>query len=107
MLVTGETVAAFLGQGQDLPVVLLAEEHLPLVTAFVRAYTGGRGFDVVTGEPTEDVAAVIVTTTARLVTNPTLLERETVGTYTAAAGVLNGFSLPELAVLHRYRRRAA
>ncbi len=103
----GYDVAAFLGQGGDLAVADLAETHLPLVTAFVRAYTGGRGFDATTGDPFDDVAAVIVTATARLVKNPTHTTSESIGSYAVRPGTLEGWSLPELAVLHRYRRRAA
>lgn len=104
----GDDVAAYLGRDDDMSVVNLAYEQLPLVTAFVRAYTGGRGFDPVTGEPVADVGAVIVTATARLVTNPTGLVTETIDDYSVRYGpTFNGWTLPELAVLHRYRRRTA
>ncbi len=100
-------MADFLGQRDDLTVADLADTHLPLVTAFVRAYTGGRGFDATTGDPVADVAAVIVTATARLVKNPTHNVTESIGDYAIRYGTLEGWTLPELAVLHRYRRRAA
>ena len=44
--------------------------HLETVAAFVRAYTRGRGF-AADGTPEPEVAAVIVTATARLLANPT------------------------------------
>jgi hypothetical protein len=102
--VTGQQVADFLGQGDDTNVVVLAEQHVDLVTAFVRAYTRGRGFEV--GEPDEDLAAVIVTATARLVSNPTHAQHEQIGDYGHRPGTLEGWTLPELAVLHLYRKRA-
>ncbi len=105
-VVTGPEVADFLGQGDDAALVDLAWQHVEIVEQFVKAYTRGRGFSLV-GEPAEDLAAVITTATARLVENPTLLRQEAVGPYTRSPGVLNGWTLPELAVLHRYRRRTA
>ncbi len=102
-----EDVADFLGRGDDTTVVALAGQHLPIVTAFVRAYTRGRGFDDTTGEPGDDVAAVITTATARLVVNPEQAARVQVADYSETPAVLNGFTLPELAVLHLYRRRTA
>ncbi|MGV9482496.1 hypothetical protein [Gordonia aichiensis] len=64
MAVTGQTVAAFLGQGDDTTLVALAGQHVTIVTAMARAYTRDNGF---TGnEPADDIAAVITTATARL-----------------------------------------
>ncbi|MDS1114488.1 hypothetical protein RD149_12000 [Gordonia westfalica] len=102
--VTGETVAAFLGQGPDpdLGLVALAEQHAAIVTAMARAYTRGEGF--AGGIPTDDIAAVITTATARLVANP-----EQINTTTGSVSVLGGFTgwtLAELFVLNRYRKRA-
>ncbi len=106
MYPTGPDVADLLGQGDDLDVITLAQQHLPVVTAQVRAYTRGRGFDPLTNEPADDVALVIVSTTARHVTNPQNLRSETTGPFAVAYQIVNGWTLPELAVLHRYRRRA-
>ncbi len=102
---TGFDVAGFLGRGDDLDLVGLAFEHLPVVTTFARAYTRGQGFDA-TGEPNAELAAVIVTATARLVTNPTSERREQLGEYGRTPHEA-GWSLPELDVLHRYRKRTA
>jgi hypothetical protein len=94
--------AAFLGRDDVWD--LLESEHVPLVVAFVKAYTRGRGF---TEEGlADDLAAVVITAAARLVTNPAQLEREHAGEY-IAVGSFAGWTLPELAVLHRYRRRTA
>lgn len=97
-------VAKFLGQGDDPKVVALAEQHLPFVTATVKAYTRGKGF--ADGVPGDDLALVIVASCARLVRNPTMVESETVGPFSTAPGAFLGWTLPELAILHRYRRRA-
>lgn len=106
-----QDVAAFLGV-DDPATMSKAEQHVPIVTAFVRAYTRGGGFDgdgTGTGGgyyPNQDVAAVITSATARLVQNPSLARSQTTGPYSVSPGILDGFTLPELAVLHQYRRRA-
>lgn len=82
-----------------------AEGHIQLVTTFVRSYTRGKGFDS-TNEPNSELAAVIVTAAARLFTNPTGSRRESVDDYDVTPSA-DGWTLPELAVLHRYRRRTA
>lgn len=107
MIVVPADVTAFLGQGQDTTVLALAEVHLPIVTAMVRAYVRSDGFDPTTGEPADDLAAVIVSSTARLVTNPASTISETTGPFAVRPGVFNGWTLPELAILHTYRRRSA
>ncbi|QIX27503.1 hypothetical protein ncot_13455 [Nocardioides sp. JQ2195] len=101
---TAQTVADFLGQGDDVGFIALAEEHLPMVTHMVNAYTRGKGFT--DGIPDDDVAAVIVSSVARLVVNPEQYDLDTAGPFTTRYRVFDGWSLPELAVLHRYRKRA-
>lgn len=105
---TGQTIADFLGAGDDAELVALADQHLAVVKAMARAYTRDRGFDPETGEPGEDVAAVITTATARLVINPEQNIRETLttGESVGYAGFA-GWSLAETFVLNRYRRRAS
>ena len=99
----GQTVADFLGRGDDTALVALAGEHAAIVTAMTRAYTRGGGFDV-GGTPNEEVAAVITTATARLVANPEQLR------YGVADVQMNdafkGFNLAETFTLNRYRRKA-
>lgn len=102
---TGQTVADFLGQGDDEQLVALAGQHVLIVAAMARAYTRGGGFNGV--ECTEDVAAVIVTGTARLVTNPEQNRREQLHDYAVTPTPFAGWSLAETAVLNRYRRRSA
>lgn len=104
--VTAQKVADFLGRGDDTNVVALAEEHLPVVTAFVQAYTRGGGFTE-SGDPNGPLSAVIMTATARLVPNPEQAKRIQVADYSETPAILDGFTLPELAILHLYRRRTA
>jgi len=104
--VTPEQVAAYLGKGDDSGLVALAGQHLPIVRAFVRAYTRGGGFNP-SGQMNDDVAQVVVSATARLTANPEQVSRRQLDDYAESPAVLNGFTLPELAILHLYRRRTA
>ncbi len=86
-----------------------AEMARGLATRMVKSYTRGKGFDPGTGEPLEDVGAVILLAASRLYANPEGNRAESVGaySYTSASAGFQGFTLVELAILHRYRRRAA
>lgn len=103
--VSPEDIAKFLGQGDNPDVVALAREHVPAITAMVKAYTRGGGFSRDgLDEPNRDIAMVIITSTARLVANPEQLR------YQAGSVQINdsfrGWTLAEQAVLNRYRKRA-
>ena len=100
--VTGQQVADFLGNGADTALVALAGEHVAIVTALARSYTRGRGF--IGADPAEDIAAVIVTATARLVANPEQLASD-YGSVSLRGG-WQGWNLAEQIVLNRYRVRA-
>lgn len=100
--VQGWQVADFLGQGGSEEVTNLAGQHVPVITAMARAYTRGAGF--VDGEPNEEVRAVIITATARLMAHPTQLEQRVGETYTRQG--FSGWTLAETFVLNAYRRRA-
>ncbi|OKH81171.1 hypothetical protein EB75_17790 [Mycobacterium sp. ST-F2] len=100
--VTGQQVADFLGQGDDTVIVALAGQHAAIITALARSYTRGRGFAGT--DPAEDIAAVIVTATARLVANPEQLAAD-FGSVSLRAG-WQGWNLAEQIVLNRYRVRA-
>lgn len=103
MAVTGQTVADFLGGGDDPTLVALAEQHATIVTAMARAYTRDQGF---TGpEPADDIAAVITTATARLVANPAQIASD-VGSVSLRGG-FTGWTLAETFVLNRYRKRSS
>ncbi|MGV9827012.1 hypothetical protein [Gordonia sp. NPDC003429] len=99
---TGADVAAFLGQGDDETLVALADQHVTIVAAMVRSFTRGNGF--VDAEPNDELAAVITVAAARLTANP-----EQIATTTGSVAVNGGFTgwtLAELFVLNRYRKRA-
>lgn len=103
MTPTGQQVADFLGQGDIPELVALAEEHVVIVRAMARAYTRGNGFDL-DGFPNEEIEAVIVTATARLVANPEQLRHSVGGVQMLDS--FKGWSLAETFVLNRYRKRA-
>ena len=102
MAVTGQQVADFLGLGDNSEAVAQAEDHAAIVTALARSYTRGRGF--AGADPAEDIAAVIVTATARLVANPEQLASD-YGNVSMRGGWM-GWNLAEQIVLNRYRVRA-
>ncbi len=102
-----QEVAAFLGQGDRPETVDLAAEHLPVVTEMVRGYTRGAGFYPDSLEPGPELAHVIVSAAARSVSNPHSVRDETVGDFSVRRTVFTGFTLAELAVLHRHRRQLA
>ncbi len=104
MIPVAYDVAAFLGRSGDAAFVDLAYTHLKPVTAMVRAYTRGKGF--IGDEPADDLAAVIVSSTARIVANPSSTIEHTAGPFSSKPAVFNGWTLPELTVLNRYRKKA-
>lgn len=82
-----------------------AEQAIPVVSTMVRAWVRG------TGEgwtPNDELEAVIVTATARLITNPGQIPVDhATGPFTQSLrGSFTGWTLAELAVLNRYRKRA-
>lgn len=79
---------------------------VPIVSALAKGYTRGRGFDGLT--PNQDIAAAIVTASARLAANPTQLATDqATGPFSQSfRGGFQGWTLAELAVLNRYRVRA-
>lgn len=100
--VTGQRVADFLGGGSDSNLVTLAENHAQILTNMCLAYTRGAGFS--NGEPNDQIASVIVTAAARLVSNPEQIPTD-VGAVSTRGG-FTGFNLAELFVLNRYRKQA-
>ena len=102
-----DTVLGLLGKSWDDETTSdLAAQHLPLVMAVVRAYTRGAGFT--DNVPASDIEAVLATVTARLIRNPPGIHTNTVGPFAVQyEPTVQGFSLLELVVLNRYRRRAA
>lgn len=111
--VTPEDVAAHIGRdgtGQDGTVYLaLATTVVPMVVTMVRSYTRGRGFSPLGGDDetyARDLAAVILTASARTVDN---LYRARVVDYSVDSNTMvgwRGFNLAEQTVLNRYRKTA-
>lgn len=102
MPVTAADVAAFLNMAEDAATEALAEQHVPVITALVKAHTRARGFD--DGVPNAELEAVIITATARLMANPEQIPYDS-GSVSMRGG-FQGFNLAELAVLNRWRVRA-
>lgn len=95
-------VAKFLGQPDNQELVDLAAEHVTVITEMARAYTRDKGFEF---GPNEGITAVITSATARLVANPEQI-RYGVGSVQFNSA-FQGWSLAELAVLNRFRKRAS
>jgi len=104
-VVTGQDVARLIGHPDNTQLISVAKEAAEVVTEYVRAYTRDQGFDN-DGEPLAPVAAVIKSATVRMAVNPQYLKRQSAGSQSVTPSVLDGFTLPELAVLNRYRKRA-
>lgn len=100
---SAQDVADFLGQGNDSTVVALAEEALPVITAMARAYTRGNGFTM--SQPNDEIGAVVTTATARLMANPDQVQYR--AGEVSFQSAFTGWTLAELFVLNRYRKRAA
>lgn len=103
-LPTVSDVLAFLGQQAEAGGDPQVQTHLDSTTQMVRAYVRDRGF--VNGIPGDDIAAVIVSATARAVRNPSQDTWQRAGSFSHRPGLFDGWTLAEYAVLHRYRRRA-
>lgn len=101
-----ESIVRFLGLPDSAQALALAKEHARVVTSFVHGYTRGRGFDA-HDRPSVALADVIVSAAARYVVNPQQLTRQGLGNQSVGYASLEGFTLAEKAVLHRYRRRTA
>lgn len=107
---TGADVAEFMNMRGDAAVTATATTQLATVTLLARAYTRGHGFGYVDSKhtnrlPNDEIRAVILTATARLVANP-----EQIAYSVGGVGFREGFhgwSLAELQVLNRYRPRFA
>lgn len=105
---SAQRVAAFLGVPTDASVLTLAATVTPVVYMMAKAYTRDQGFarrHGVAAQPNQEIAAVITSASARMVANPEQIPTD-VGA-TAVRGAFTGWTLPELAVLNRYRKRAA
>ena len=102
--VTGQTVADYLARGTETEFVKQADLLVKEIELLARAYTWRRGWDPATGHPSEEIGAVIVLATARLLANPEQIAYS-VGSISQNGG-FKGWSLAELSVLNRYRQRS-
>lgn len=99
-------LVAYVGRPGDSEALALANAQLPIVEAFVHGYVRGRGF-YADGTPMPPLQAVIVSAAARLLSNPEQVTWYAIGDYSERPRVLEGYTLAEIGVLHRYRKRAA
>ena len=97
-------VVALTAEGTDAAAV--AALAVPLVTEMAKGYTRGQGFTA--DVPNDDIAAVITTASARFVGNTKQTSMvKTTGPFTAdLRSYFSGWTLAELFVLNRYRKRA-
>ncbi|MCV7132521.1 hypothetical protein H7J06_05935 [Mycobacterium hodleri] len=84
-----------------------AVQVLAIVTSMAKAHTRGRGFDA-NGDPVAEIRAVILTASARLLSNAKgLLYDESVGPESISyRSAFNGWTLVERMCLDRYRINA-
>lgn len=82
------------------------EAALAVVTSMAKAYTRDVGF--ILGEPNEQIGAVILAATARLLANPDQsLGEQGMGAFSVSYGsAFTGWSVAELYVLNRFRTTA-
>lgn len=100
---TADDLAALTGQQVNAG---QAEAVLAIVSAQAKSYTRGRGWDTA-GEPYDDVRAVILTASARLLSDTSQITTdEAMGPFRVSRTPFNGWSTSELYVLNRYRERA-
>lgn len=105
-LPTGADVASYLGRTQDVTFTAQADKAAAAAYEFAKSYCRGRGFEDDEDVPS-DIRMVIITSAARLATNPTMLRAEQAESYASNSGPDGWFAPLEMVVLHRYRRRVA
>lgn len=82
---------------------------LESAAALIEGYTRGNHVHPLTGDHRPGVNTVILTVAARIAANPgQIVARDQAGSFSRHRGQgFSGFTLAELAVLNRYRKRAA
>lgn len=103
MQATAENLLAFLGLDVDDATTARATVALELARGYVAGYTRDRGFTDTVAD--DALGSVIVTTAARLYSNPTGITQEMAGQASVARTTFNGFTLAEMNVLDRYREK--
>lgn len=103
-IITADDLIKFTGTTGD-NVKFQAEQAITVAVALVGAYCRGR--EKRGGRYRPGVEAVITTVAARILANPDQVqEREQIGPYSFFKGDgFKGFTIVELAVLNRYRKR--
>ncbi|KXO99669.1 Uncharacterised protein (plasmid) [Tsukamurella tyrosinosolvens] len=105
MATTAVDLLKWLGQPtDDAALTAQAGQAITVAGGMIDAYTRGRHLTA-NGETRPGVAAVVLMVAARMLANPEQL-RHTVGSVAFNEGFA-GFTLAELTVLNRYRKRAA
>lgn len=115
MAVDVNVVAAFAGADPTDPEYAgKVGSALPVVAAMINAYTRTTGLEPAAsgaswfaGPEQADLEAVLTSSTARLAGNPTLSRQQAIGPFSETPGQFQGWTLAELAILHRYRKRAS
>lgn len=98
---TADDLAAYSGRTVS---ATQAAAVIGVVKAMVSAHTRGVGF--ADGEPNDELAAVILSASTRLLMNTPGVQQEAMGALQVRYGDAFGFTLPELTVLNRYRKQA-
>ena len=100
-------MVGLLGKTGDPAATAIAELAVPMVTAFVRGWTGGRGFKA-DGTMASDLAAVVASAAVRWTANPSQLEHvSAMGPFRAEyRSGFDGFTVHEQVILDGYRVRA-
>jgi hypothetical protein len=106
----GAEVLVFLGWPVEAHLVAQADVHAAQSATLARSYTRRRGFAMdEDSNPTveQDIAAVIVSSAARSLSNPSAAKNIEAGNFNEAPGSFYGWSLVELVILQGWRRMAA
>ena len=98
----GPLVSKHLGRPGDIATEELAESHGAIVLEYVRGYTIG---ELGEEKVAPGIRAVIISSTARLTSNPEQVSYFQTGDYSERPAILAGWTLPELAILNNFRRR--
>lgn len=101
-----ELVARNIDEAGNESVIELAELHVEIVEGFVYGYTNGRGFDE-EGVPERPLRNVIVMAASKLTYNPEQVSWFRSGEYSERPAQWSGWSLMDLSILNRYRKRWA
>lgn len=99
-------VARNIDEAGNESVIELAKLHVELVEGFVHGYTRGNGFDE-EGVPERPLRNVIVMAASKLTYNPEQVSWFRSGEYSERPAQWLGWSLMDLSILNRYRKRWA